>query len=236
MNHTQAWCWHAPANRTSSPSPGKRSPPRARRGPRRQPDHRLQSGGLETHRTGSSPLAARPCARRRWHGHPGGTGANVPPAPAPRHPGRLSHRPAPRRRLCPPHPGAGSRPDAGARCPERRAAAALPCPGLTAWQALAKLPHLHGEALLITGLAAVSAASRCNLPSRRGPRLCQRQPAPPPVAQTARRAGVADYRDPDWLAQLQAANGGEPFEGIIDLVSSQQAEALLPALAITATW
>jgi NADPH:quinone reductase-like Zn-dependent oxidoreductase len=42
--------------------------------------------------------------------------------------------------------------------------------------------------------------------------------------------GVADYRDPDWLAQLQAANGGEPFEGIIDLVSSQQAEALLPAL------
>ena len=151
MTHTQAWCWHAPANRTSSPSPGKRSPPRARRGPHSQPDHRLQSGGLETHRTGSSPLAARPACLASmawapwWHWGP------MSPTCAPRHPGRLSHRPAPRRQLCPPHlvPARALMPVPDALSDE--AAAALPCPGLTAWQALAKLPHLHGEALLITG-------------------------------------------------------------------------------------
>ncbi len=59
------------------------------------------------------------------------------------------------------------------------AAAALPCPGLTAWQALAKLPRLHGKRCLSQVPAAVSAALRCNWPSSK-----ERESLPAPAHAT----------------------------------------------------
>ncbi|MGL5660373.1 MAG: alcohol dehydrogenase catalytic domain-containing protein [Aeromonas sp.] len=111
------------------------------------------------------------------------------------------------------------------------AAAALPCPGLTAWQALAKLPRLQGEALLITGAGSNVGRFAIQLALKQGARVFASASARHHswLKQCGVQA-VADYQDPNWLATLQQANGNQPFEGIIDLVSSQQAQMLLPAL------
>ncbi|MCS0540730.1 zinc-binding dehydrogenase, partial [Aeromonas veronii] len=98
-------------------------------------------------------------------------------------------------------------------------------------QALAKLPRLHGEALLITGSGSSVGRFAVQLALQQGARVfASASPRHHPWLKQIGVQGVADYRDPAWLATLQAANGNEPFEGIIDLVSSQQAESLLPAL------
>ncbi|MGL5948208.1 MAG: alcohol dehydrogenase catalytic domain-containing protein [Aeromonas sp.] len=111
------------------------------------------------------------------------------------------------------------------------AAAAMPCPALTAWQALAKLPTSVGEALLITGAGSNVGRWTVQLAHAQGWRVFAN--ASPRHHAWLKRQGVyavADYAAENWLAQLQAANGGEPFTAIIDLVSSQQAQDLLPAL------
>lgn len=107
------------------------------------------------------------------------------------------------------------------------AAVSLPCPGLTAWQALAKLPDLAGEALLIAGAASNVGRFATQLALQQGARV---------FASASRRhhdwlqqlgvQGVADYGASDWVDRLRAANGGEPFAAIVDLVSNRQATAL----------
>ncbi|ENY70516.1 alcohol dehydrogenase GroES-like protein [Aeromonas diversa CDC 2478-85] len=110
------------------------------------------------------------------------------------------------------------------------AAAAFPCPGLTAWQALAKLPALEGEALLITGAASNVGRYAIALGRKRGARLFASAEARHHEALRRLGVTVADYHDANWLATLLAANGGEPFHAAIDLVSSAQAAELCHAL------
>lgn len=110
------------------------------------------------------------------------------------------------------------------------AAAAFPCPGLTAWQALAKLPDLHGEAVLLTGAASNVGRYAVSLALARGARVFASADARHHDALRRLGVQVADYHDTDWLATLRAANGGEPFHAIIDLVSSAQASELCHAL------
>lgn len=110
------------------------------------------------------------------------------------------------------------------------AAAAFPCPGLTAWQALSKLPSIQGEAVLITGAGSNVGRYSLALALQRGAKVfasaahCHHE--------ELRFLGVqvADYHDKDWLAFLRDANGGEPFHAIIDLVSKEQATDLCEAL------
>ncbi|WP_421189288.1 zinc-binding dehydrogenase [Aeromonas sanarellii] len=231
MSHTQAWCWHAPGEpgqltltRQALPVPGANDVLIANRvialnpvdwkliehgHPQWQPGHVPGVDGMGTIvALGANVSHLRLGARVAYH-------TDL------RHGGSFAHHSCVPARALLPVPDALS----------DEAAAALPCPGLTAWQALAKLPRLHGEALLITGAGSNVGRFAVQLALRQGARV---------FASASHRhhgwlrqlgvQGVADYREHDWQAKLQAANGGEPFEGIIDLVSSQQAEALLPAL------
>ena len=111
------------------------------------------------------------------------------------------------------------------------AAAAFPCPGLTAWQVLAKLPSMHGEAVLINGAGSNVGRFTVCLALAVGLRVFAS--ASPAHHDALRRRGVqavVDYHAPDWLAQLRAANGGEPFAAAIDLVSAASALELVPHL------
>lgn len=111
------------------------------------------------------------------------------------------------------------------------AAAAFPCPGLTAWQAIHKIPSLQGEALLITAAASNVGRYAVSLALNAGARVF--------ASADARHHGwlkalgvqaVADYHQADWLAQLRRANGDAPFYAAIDLVSSEQACNLIEHL------
>jgi len=111
------------------------------------------------------------------------------------------------------------------------AAASFPCPGLTAWQALAKFPELRGESILINGAGSnvgrfavclsLTAGMRVFASAGSGHRGWLRQRGV---------QAVVDYRVPDWIEQLRVANGGEPFSAAIDLVSEQAAQTLIPHL------
>ncbi|HHP5407228.1 TPA: alcohol dehydrogenase catalytic domain-containing protein [Aeromonas veronii] len=232
MNHTQAWCWHAPGEPTQLTLSDLPLAPLA-------PDEVLVANRV----IAFNPVDWKLIEYGHSHWQDGqvpgvdgmGTivalganvshlrlGARVAYHTDLRHHGSFArHTRVPARALLPV-------PDALSD----EAAAALPCPGLTAWQALAKLPRLHGEALLITGAGSSVGRFAVQLALQQGARVFAS--ASPRHHQWLKQIGVqgvADYREPDWLATLQAANGNEPFEGIIDLVSSQQAESLLPAFA-----
>lgn len=111
------------------------------------------------------------------------------------------------------------------------AAAAFPCPGLTAWQSLAKLPPLAGEAVLINGAGSNVGRFAVCLSLAAGMRVFAS--AGSLHHDWLKRRGVqavVDYHTPTWLGQLRAANGGAPFAAAIDLVSEQSARELIPHL------
>ena len=111
------------------------------------------------------------------------------------------------------------------------AAASFPCPGLTAWQAIGKLPALHGEALLIAGAGSSVGRFAAHLALARGARVFASASTQHHQALLASGVqAVADYRQDDWLARLREANGGEPFYAAIDVVSSSQSAALAAEL------
>lgn len=231
MNHTQAWCWHAPGEPTQLTLADLPLAPLA-------PDEVLVANRVIAFNPVDWKLIEYGHSNWQDGQVPGvdgmGTivalganvshlrlGARVAYHTDLRHHGSFArHTRVPARALLPV-------PDALSD----EAAATLPCPGLTAWQALAKLPRLHGEALLITGAGSSVGRFAVQLALQQGARVfASASPRHHPWLKQIGVQGVADYRDPDWLATLQTANGNEPFEGIIDLVSSQQAESLLPAL------
>ncbi|MEW4486479.1 zinc-binding dehydrogenase [Thalassoglobus sp. JC818] len=110
-------------------------------------------------------------------------------------------------------------------------AAAMPCPGLTAWQSLEKLPDLSGEAVLITGAAGSVGHFATQFALNRNMRVFATASAKHHewLSQTGVQA-AADYHDHDWIDQLRNASGGQPFAAIIDLVSADQATQLVDHL------
>lgn len=111
------------------------------------------------------------------------------------------------------------------------AAASLPCPGLTAWQALAKLPNLSGEALLVAGAASSVGRFAAQLALQQGARVfASASGGHHDWLKQLGVQGVADYHAENWMEQLRAANGGERFKAIIDVVSSRQATELMSHL------
>lgn len=151
MNHTQAWCWHAPGEPTQLTLADLPLAPLA-------PDEVLVANRVIAFNPVDWKLIEYGHSNWQDGQVPGvdgmGTivalganvshlrlGARVAYHTDLRHHGSFArHTRVPARALLPV-------PDALSD----EAAAALPCPGLTAWQALAKLPRLQGEALLITG-------------------------------------------------------------------------------------
>ncbi|MDM4019434.1 zinc-binding dehydrogenase, partial [Roseiconus lacunae] len=110
-------------------------------------------------------------------------------------------------------------------------AASMPCPGLTAWQALSKLPDVAGETLLIAGAAGSVGQFATRLALQQNARVFASASAR--HHEWLRKLGVqavADYHDSDWIDQLRKANGGQSFGSIIDLVSAEQAANLVDHL------
>ncbi|TCK09188.1 alcohol dehydrogenase catalytic domain-containing protein [Marinobacterium mangrovicola] len=103
-------------------------------------------------------------------------------------------------------------------------AASFPCPGLTAWQAINKVPAKAGEPLLIAGAGGAVGQYLVQLAARRG------------FAVTA----LCNSRHWQRLADLGAANcietpyealkDGRHFYAVIDAVNEASADSLVPAL------
>ena len=110
-------------------------------------------------------------------------------------------------------------------------AAALPCPGITAWQALNKVPEKAGRDVLVIGAGGAVAQYLVQLAVS-----CQYRV----WATAAPRhhshlldlgvAGVFDYRDENWRAGLQAAIGTRKLYAAFDTVSGAHAASLAPML------
>ncbi|RVJ85833.1 hypothetical protein CN169_29630 [Sinorhizobium meliloti] len=111
------------------------------------------------------------------------------------------------------------------------AAAALPCPGLTAIQAIEKSPLWPGAHVLLTGASGAVGGALLQLARSRGwivHAVCS-------AAQSARvlrlgAATVLDYHQDDWreIAAKRAAN--QPLNAIFDMVSGEHAASLAPLL------
>jgi len=107
------------------------------------------------------------------------------------------------------------------------AAAAVPCPALTAAQALAKVADGASRDVLVIGAGGAVGFYLVQLAVQRGLR----------VWATAREThhdrlrqlgvvGVFDYREDDWQARVQAALGERPLHALFDTVSGSHAASL----------
>lgn len=109
-------------------------------------------------------------------------------------------------------------------------AASLPCPGLTAWQALEKIPGSAGD-VLVVGAGGAVGLLLAQLAVQRGLRVWA-------TASTAHHAqlkalgvvGVFDYRDAGWQQALQSALGERRLDAVFDTVSGAHAATLAPLL------
>lgn len=110
-------------------------------------------------------------------------------------------------------------------------AASLPCPGLTAWQALEKLPACSNRDVLVTGAGGAVGFLLVQLALQRGLRVwvsSGERHRDPLLALGV--AGVLDYRDTQWPAQLGKALGPRRLHAVFDTVSGNHAARLAPLL------
>ena len=114
---------------------------------------------------------------------------------------------------------------------EDAVAAALPCPGLTAWQALRKVPSQKGRDILVTGAGGSVGFILTQLAVHEGWRVwVTAAPAHRDTLLSLGVIGVFDYRDPSWPDQLAAALGPRRLHAIFDTVSGDHAGSLAPML------
>lgn len=107
------------------------------------------------------------------------------------------------------------------------AAAAVPCPALTAWQALAKVADGASCDVLVVGAGGAVGFYLVQLAVQRGLRVWAT--ADGKHHDRLRQLGVAgvfDYRAGDWQAGLQAALGERPLHALFDTVSGNHAASL----------
>jgi NADPH:quinone reductase-like Zn-dependent oxidoreductase len=107
------------------------------------------------------------------------------------------------------------------------AAAALPCPGLTAIQAIDKLPLWPGAQVLVTGASGAVGGAFLQLARRRGWVLH----AVASASQIDRvkalgAATVTDYRAEGWKDDWLARSRQEPLHAVVDMVSGAHATSL----------
>ncbi len=112
------------------------------------------------------------------------------------------------------------------------AAAAIPCPGLTAIQAVDKVPLDPGAHVLVTGASGAVGGALLQLARARGwvvHAVCS-------ASQAARVFGlgaatVVDYRKDGWREALAERAATQPISAVFDMVSGEHAATLAPLLA-----
>ncbi|MDQ0668166.1 zinc-binding dehydrogenase [Pseudomonas sp. W2I6] len=111
------------------------------------------------------------------------------------------------------------------------AAASLPCPGLTAWQALDKVPGTGPSDVLVVGAGGAVGLLLVQLAAQRGYRVWATAAKKHHEHLKAFGAvGVFDYRDDNWQQNLQASLGERRLKAVFDTVSGTHAAALAPLL------
>lgn len=111
------------------------------------------------------------------------------------------------------------------------AAACLPCPGLTAWQALGKIPPAPGRDVLVVGAGGAVGLFLTQLALQRGWRVWAT--AAPRHHRTLLELGVVgvfDYRQGDWSSALRERLGERRLYALFDTVSGPHAATLAPLL------
>ncbi|MGQ2963524.1 MAG: zinc-binding dehydrogenase [Agrobacterium sp.] len=111
------------------------------------------------------------------------------------------------------------------------AAAALPCPGLTAIQAIEKVPLWSGAHVLLTGASGAVGGALLQLARSRGwivHAVCS-------AAQSARvrrlgAATVLDYRQDNWREIAAERTENQPLNAVFDMVSGEHAASLASLL------
>ncbi|NWL17956.1 zinc-binding dehydrogenase [Pseudomonas umsongensis] len=110
------------------------------------------------------------------------------------------------------------------------AAASLPCPGLTAWQALDKVPGASGD-VLVVGAGGAVGLLLMQLAVQRGYRVWATAATKHHSNLNALGAvGVFDYRQAHWQQALQSALGERRLLAVFDTVSGAHAASLAPLL------
>jgi NADPH:quinone reductase-like Zn-dependent oxidoreductase len=106
-------------------------------------------------------------------------------------------------------------------------AAALPCPGLTAWQAQAKVPDAANRDVLVTGAGGAVGLFLVQLAVERGWRVWTTA-APQHHAKLSALgvSGAFDYHDSYWRDALKAALGERRLYAVFDTVSGEHARRL----------
>ncbi|MDR0210912.1 MAG: zinc-binding dehydrogenase [Pseudomonas putida] len=107
------------------------------------------------------------------------------------------------------------------------AAAAIPCPALTAWQALAKVADGASRDVLVVGAGGAVGFYLVQLAVQRGLRVWAT--AGEQHHDRLKQLGVVavfDYHAGDWQARLQAALGERPLHALFDTVSGEHAASL----------
>jgi NADPH:quinone reductase-like Zn-dependent oxidoreductase len=106
-------------------------------------------------------------------------------------------------------------------------AACLPCPGLTAWQALSKVPARADRDVLVTGAGGAVGLLLTQFALQRHWRVwVTAAPAHHGRLLSSGIAGAFDYRDADWMKALQCALGPRKLYAAFDTVSGEQARLL----------
>jgi NADPH:quinone reductase len=112
------------------------------------------------------------------------------------------------------------------------AAATIPCPALTAFQAVSKVPLKPGAHILVTGASGAVGGILLQLAHRRGwvvHAVCS-------ASQAARvkrlgAATVTDYHRAEWREEVRERTGAQPLQAVFDMVSGEHAATLAPLLA-----
>lgn len=106
-------------------------------------------------------------------------------------------------------------------------AVTIPCPALTAQQALDKLPAKLGARILLTGASGAVGGAFLQLARNRG--WIIHAVASEEQHDRVTRLGAAvchDYRDPNWRDGLKIGGNGRPFWAVVDMVSGDHARSL----------
>lgn len=108
-------------------------------------------------------------------------------------------------------------------------AAAVPCPGLTAWQSIAKFPQAPGRDVLVTGGGSATGTYLIQLAIKRGYRVwTTASPRQHNKLLKTGVAGVFDYHDATWQDALLKALDGRRLYAAIDNIGEQNARSLAP--------
>ncbi len=111
------------------------------------------------------------------------------------------------------------------------AAAAFPCPSLTAWQAVQKIPKLHNRDVLVNGAGGSVGYLLTQLLLEQGARVYVT--ALVKHHQELHQTGVInafDYKNTGWKAALQEQMGGKKLDVVFDTVSGNSASLLVDLL------